>query len=139
MEVRLKLKFAKRISSRGFACGLAAVFSLLVSSFSQAQSVDDATAEPLPTFAKYHSIPARDPLFQGDKTYEVTVEFLWREKNLAIISDGTETATLNFKGRGNIDGYQVGDRLRVTGFLRRKANNHLKFFCKNAVKIGLGN
>ena len=129
---------ARVVFSRAFRFPLAVLFHLLLSHSLQGQKVAEELAKPPPTFLECYSLPARDPIFNQEKTYEVTVEFVWVEKNLIVISDGTETAVLNFKRGRNTEDYEVGDRLQISGLLRKRSAHYLKFICKKAVEIGRG-
>ena len=114
-----------------FTSACVAVLLIFGSSLSQAQTKEEVT------FKEIKSLPRTSPFFKGERTYEVTVDFVSSQRKVLIVRDGTEKAILRFKEINDFKGYQVGNRLRVTGFLRRKSGR-LFFECSQAVKIGQG-
>ena len=128
----------ERIGSKLPLC--AGIFlSLLGSGLLPAQTAPDSPPHPTPapTFLECHSLPQLSPVFKGEKTYEVTVIFKMPEKQLAIVTDGTENSIMTLVPASNLDLLEVGDRMRVTGRLR-KSSYSLVLAANKIVKIGRG-
>ena len=122
----------------GWQSWVVGVWLFFLGSFSlRAQEVPAPPSEAPPTFAECRQRPQSARNFGKMTTYEVTVIFKSPQKDLTIISDGTENAVLTSIPKKSLARYRMGNRMKVTGYLRRESNR-LDFFAKKMVKIGQG-